>query len=274
MAVRRPNGELVLSTRPIKGIYAGKVRDVPFVRGVIVLLEAMIFGIQSLIYSANIALEEENEEISGPMMWAMVALSITFAVALFFLAPLFLVNLIDPHLGSSLLSNIIEGIIRIAVFLLYLIAINLISDVRKVFAYHGAEHKAVNAYEGGVPLEVEEVKKYSTAHVRCGTSFLLYVLVIAIILFALLGQPDLWIRILSRILLLPVIAGIGYELTRVGAAFADNKIMRLFLSPGLALQSLTTRQPNDSQIEAAISALKLAVDTDNVQSTVAEEASI
>jgi uncharacterized protein YqhQ len=265
MAVRRPNGELVLTTKRLAGLYTGRIRSIPLVRGVIVLLEALIFGIQALIYSANISLEEENEEISGPMMWGLLAVAIAFAVALFFLMPLFLVNFIDPFIGSSVVSNIVEGVIRITIFITYLVAINFIPDVKQVFAYHGAEHKAVNAYEGGVPLEVEAVREYSTAHVRCGTSFLLAVLVIAIIVFALLGHPPMWLRILSRIVLLPVIAGVGYEFTRLGAAYAHKSAMRFLLAPGLALQTLTTRQPNDAQLETAISALKGVIEADKLE---------
>ena len=231
----------------------------------VIMLEALILGIQALMYSANVSLEEEEQQISGPMMWGTLVFALAFAVGLFFVTPLLLVRPLDPFLGSSLVSNIVEGIIRITLFVLYLGAMNLIPEVRKVFAYHGAEHKAVNAYEDGAPLEVEAVKKYSTAHVRCGTSFLLVVLVIAIIVFALIGHPPMWLRILSRIILLPVIAAVGYEVTRLGATYAHNRVTRFFLAPGLALQKLTTRQPNEAQLEAAISALKEVTEADHLE---------
>ena len=161
-----------------------------------------------------------------------------------------------------MLSVVLEGLIRIGIFIAYLKVISFIPDIKRVFAYHGAEHKVVNAYEAGVPLEVESVKNYSTAHARCGTAFLFIVLIIAIFIFALVGQPALWIRILSRIALIPAIAVISYEIMKFGAAHANNPIVRILLAPGLLLQSITTREPDDSQIETAISALSEAIKID------------
>jgi uncharacterized protein YqhQ len=265
LAVRRPNGQVMVATRRLPTAYIGKVRKIPFLRGVFVLVETMILGIQTLFQSANYALEEQDEEISPVMLWGVLAASIGFAVAIFFLAPLFITHFIDPHLGSSLTSNIVEGVIRMGMFILYLGLINLIPDIRRVFAYHGAEHKTVNAYEGRAPLEPAAVSRYSTAHVRCGTSFLFAVLVISIVVFALLGQPDLWLRVISRIVLIPVIAAIGYEFTRFSARYADNRVLRVLFMPGLALQMLTTRQPTEDQLEVAISALKGVVEADAAQ---------
>jgi uncharacterized protein YqhQ len=159
----------------------------------------------------------------------------------------------------------VDGVIRIGVFILYLAGINLMPDIRRVWAYHGAEHKTVNAYEDGVPLEVEHVRKYSTAHTRCGTGFILIVLVLATITFAFLGWPALWLRILSRIALIPLIAAVGYEITRLGAAHANNKMVRVLLTPGLALQSMTTREPDDGQMETAILALKRVIEDDEFE---------
>jgi hypothetical protein len=160
------------------------------------------------------------------------------------------------------LSSIFEGLIRIGIFIAYLKVMSLIPDIRKVFAYHGAEHKTVNAYEAGVPLDVESVKMYSTAHARCGTAFLFIVLVVAIFVFALVGQPSLWIRVLSRIALIPVIAVISYEIMKFGASHTRNPVIRVLLAPGLLLQAMTTREPDDSQIEAAISALNEVIEID------------
>ena len=265
MAVRRPSGDLTLITRPLASLYTGKVRRIPFIRGVVILIETLVLGIQSLFQSANISLEQEEREISTLTLWGTLLASLAIAVALFFLAPLFLTHLIYSNSGSSLVSNIVEGFIRIGIFILYIGAMNLIPDIRRVFAYHGAEHKTVNAYEDGAPLEPEAVRKYSTAHVRCGTSFLLVVLVIAIIVFALVGQPTMWLRILSRIVLLPVIAAIGYEVIQFGVNHSGNPLVRALLAPGLALQAMTTRQPDDTQLEAAISALKEVVEADKLQ---------
>src|SRR4030043_1569739 len=207
MAVRCPNGEVVLTTRNLPSVYTGRIRKIPFIRGVIVLVEALVLGIQVLIESANAALGEDNGKISGPLLWGTLIASLGFTVGLFFLAPMFLTRfIIDPPIGdSSILSNLVEGVIRIGIFVIYLALINLMPDIRDIFAYHGAEHKAVNAYEDKAPLEPGAVRKYSTAHVRCGTSFLFAVLIIAIIVFSLLGDVDLWLRIVSRIVLIPVI---------------------------------------------------------------------
>jgi uncharacterized protein YqhQ len=263
VAVRRPNGEISLTSQPLASMYKGRARNWPFVRGIIVLIETLALGTQSLLHSAQIAAEEEEEKISPSLLWGSVAIAVVFAVALFFLAPLLLTRyLVDPYIISSLLSNIIEGIIRIAVFIAYLKIIAFMPDVKRLFTYHGAEHKVVNAYEAGEPLEVDYVKKYSTAHTRCGTSFLLAVLVISIVVFALLGRPSIWLSILSRIILIPVIAAISYEFVRFGAGHYRNVLVRALLAPGLLLQTMTTGEPNDGQLETAISAMKKVVETD------------
>ena len=262
VAVRSPSGQVHVSTKPISNSQTG-IRRIPFVRGVIVLGESLVLGIGALFESANVSLGEEDQKISGPLLWGTLAVSMAFAAAVFFVTPLLITrSFVDPHLNSPLLSNLVEGIIRVAVFVVYLALVNLIPDIRTVFAYHGAEHKTINAYEHHVPLEPEPVAKFSTAHVRCGTSFLFAVMIIAIVVFSLIGSPDIWLRIVSRIVLIPVIAAIGYEFTRFSARFADNRIVRVLFLPGLALQKMTTRQPNNSQIEVAISALKGAIEAD------------
>jgi uncharacterized protein YqhQ len=261
-AVRRPGGELALDTQPLGGIYSGRLRKTPLIRGVIVLIEVMVLGIRTLLYSANVSLEEEEAEISGWLVWLLVAASLGLSVALFFMAPLFLTKLLDPYITSSVVFSLIEGVIRAALIILYLGVIGLVPDIKRYFAYHGAEHKAVNAYEAGVPLEVEAVKKYSTAHVRCGTSFLFTVIIIAIIVFTLVGLPSLWLMVLSRILLLPVIAAFGYEVIYFGGRHTDNALVWALLAPGRWLQSLTTREPDDAQLEVALSALKKVVELD------------
>jgi uncharacterized protein YqhQ len=264
ISVRQPNGELNVVKQPLASIYKGRLREMPFIRGIIVLLETLVLGTRALLHSAQVAAAEEGEgKIPTALLWGTVAASLALGVALFIMVPLFATRyLIDPHISSALLSNVLEGLIRIGIFIAYLKLISLIPDIRRVFAYHGAEHKVVNAYEAGVPLEVEAVKNYSTAHARCGTAFLFIVLIVAIFVFALVGQPALWIRILSRIALIPVIAVISYEIMKFGAAQINNKIVRTLLAPGLMLQSMTTREPDDSQIEAAISALNEVIEID------------
>jgi len=265
VSVRQPNGELNVMRQPLASIYKGRLREMPLVRGIIALVETLVLGTQSLLHSAQVAAAEEGEEkIPKALLWGTVAVSLALGVALFFMVPLFATRyLIDPYIGSALLSNVFEGLIRIVIFIAYLKLISLMPDIRRFFAYHGAEHKAVNAYEAGVPLEVESVKNYSTAHARCGTGFLFIVLIVAIFVFALVGRPTLWIRILSRIALIPVIAAISYEIMKFGASHIGNKVVRVLLAPGLMLQSITTREPDDSQLETAISALNEVIEIDS-----------
>ena len=264
-AVRRPGGGLAMQIKPLPSIYQSSLRRTPLIRGVIVLIEAMVLGIQSLLYSANIAMEEEEEEITTKAVWGMMATALILVVVLFFLAPLFLTKLANPLIPNSLVFHIIEGVIRLAIFIAYLKLISLLPDIKRVFTYHGAEHKTVNAYEAGVPLEVEAVREHSKAHVRCGTSFLFAVLIIAIIVFAFIGRQALWIMILSRIVLIPVIAALGYEVTYFGARHVKNVLVRIILFPGLLLQSLTTAEPDDRQIEVAVAALSKAVEIDQTE---------
>ena len=264
ISMRQPNGELSIERQPLASIYKGRLREMPLIRGIIALIETLVLGTQSLLHSVQVATAEEvGEKIPTAVLWGTVAVSLALGVALFFMVPLFATRyLIDPYIDSNLLSNVFEGLIRIGIFIAYLKLIGLIPDIKRVFAYHGAEHKVVNAYEAGVPLDVESVKNYSTAHARCGTAFLFIVLIVAIFVFALVGQPTLWIRILSRIALIPVIAVISYEIMKFGAAHINNKVVRVLLAPGLMMQSMTTREPDDGQIEAAISALNEVIEID------------
>ncbi len=260
--VRLPDGALAMEVKPLAAFYTGRMRNVPLLRGIIGLIEAMVLGINSLLYSASMSLQEEGEEISRKSIWAIVAAALVLVIIMFFIAPLFLTRLANPYIHSSLVFNLVEGLIRLAIFIVYLKLMSLMSDIKRVFAYHGAEHKAVNAYEDGAPLEVEAVRKYDRAHVRCGTSFLFAVLIIAIVVFALVGRPSLWLMVLSRILLVPVIAALGYEVTYFGARHARNMFARAVLAFGLMLQALTTREPDDRQLEVALAALRKAVEID------------
>jgi hypothetical protein len=266
ISIRQPDGQLSVVKQPLAGIYKGRLREMPLIRGIIALIESLVLGTQSLLRSAEIAAAEEGQgEIPAALLWGTVAISLALGVALFLIVPLLAArHLIDPHISSALLSNIFEGLIRIGIFIAYVKLISLMPDIKRVFAYHGAEHKVVNAYEAGVALDVESVRKYSTAHPRCGTAFLFIVLIVAIFVFALVGQPTLWIRILSRIALIPVIAVISYEIMKFGASHIDNPVVRTLLAPGLLLQAMTTREPDDSQIEAAISALNEVIKIDQI----------
>ena len=264
ISVRQPDGQLNVVKQPLASIYKGRLRKMPLIRGIIALIETLVLGTQSLLHSAQVAAAEEaGEKIPAVVLWGTVAVSLALGVALFFMVPLLATRyLIDPYIDSNLLRNVFEGLIRIGIFVAYLKVMSLIPDIKRVFAYHGAEHKVVNAYEAGVPLDVEFVRNYSTAHARCGTAFLFIVLIVAIFVFALVGQPGLWIRILSRIALIPVIAAISYEIMKFGAGHINNPLVRILLAPGLLLQSISTREPDDSQIEAAISALNEVIKID------------
>ena len=268
--VRRSNGELVNNTQLVPSLYTGRLRSVPLVRGITVLIEALALGIKILTYSANVALEEEGEKMEGWPVWLVMVFALAVAVALFFITPLFITGLFN--LESTVLFHLIEGAIRLVLFIAYLKLISLMPDIKRVFAYHGAEHKTVNAYEAGVPLEVEAVKKHSKAHVRCGSSFMFMVLLIAIVVFSLIGRPALWLMVLSRILLIPVIAALGYELVYFTARHTGNPFVKVLIAPGLWLQSLTTREPDDGQIEVAMAALNLVLEAEQAEEAPAEAA--
>jgi len=267
VSVRCPDGKLETIKQPLSSLYKGHLRETPLLRGVVVLIETLVLGTQTLLQSAQIASAEvegdgQGEEIPPLALAGIIAASLVFGIALFFIIPLVITRYFDIYINSDIGSNIIEGFVRIGFFVAYLKLIGFIPDIRRVFAYHGAEHKVVNAYEAGRPLEISAIKSYSTAHPRCGTSFIFVVLIIAILVFSLVGRPQLWVTILSRIILLPVIAGIGYEITRFMSNHSRSALARVLLSPGLALQSMTTREPDDSQLEAAISSLNEVIKAD------------
>lgn len=267
LAVRRPSGGIRARCEPLSTLYVGRWRRVPLARGFIVLVETLALGLKAVMFSANVALENEEEDaeeqpLSSIASGGMLTVALVFAIAIFFVGPLLITRAIDPYISSSILSNLAEGGIRLALFIGYIYLIGLMPDMRRVFAYHGAEHMTIAAHEHGQPLEVPAVRGFSKEHPRCGTAFLLVVMVVAIITFAFLGRPDLWLRILSRILLVPAIAAVSYELIRFNAAHSTNLFARLLIAPGVALQRLTTRAPDDSQIEVAIHAMRDALRAD------------
>lgn len=270
VAVRGPSGEIVLHQEPLsKQLYAPWSRW-PFLRGLIVLWDTLVLGVRALMWSANVALEEEEVSFQGPAVWGTLILSVAFAIGLFLFLPVFLVGFLDPYLDSPFLSNLLEGVIRLLLFLGYLVAIGYSQQIRRVFAYHGAEHKTIHAYEHGVPLEPAEIQKFPTAHPRCGTSFLLTVLLLSIILFALLGPLPFVTRLLSRLLLLPLLAAVAYEFIRWAARHPGNWLLRLLIAPGLALQRLTTREPDDRMVEVAIAALQPLLAAEKTTQQIAE----
>ena len=267
VAVRRPRGDIALRVETLGGVYSAALRRIPFLRGIVVLWETLALGTRALIFSSNVALEEEEGEVSGPMLWVTVGVALAFVIALIFVGPVLVTGLLEDAIDNERLAALVEGVIRLAVLLGYLGLIGLLPDIRRVFAYHGAEHKAINALEHGAPLEVAAVQPYSTAHPRCGTSFLLVVVVVSVVLFVLVGTPPLWQRLLSRVGLVPVIAALSYELIRLGGTFQGNRVVRVIFAPNLWLQRLTTREPDDSQVEVALHALREVLAGDAAPST-------
>ena len=259
VAVRKPNGQIAEVCRPIESVMKRHwVFRLPIVRGVIALGESLAIGFRALSISANYAAAEEGEEAEtelsrGAIVFAFL-IAIGFAISVFKVGPALLADLLPISNGTWFV--VVEGLIRVSVFVAYLILISLLPDLRRVFQYHAAEHKAINAYEAGEELTPQTVQRYSLIHPRCGTAFLLWVMVIAIFVFAFFGRPVWYWLIASRILLLPVIAGIAYELIRFAGKHTDNRILMTLLAPGLWLQRLTTREPTLDQLEVSIRALR------------------
>ncbi len=269
VAVRAPNGEIVVHEEPLTAaIYTKKWGQWPFVRGLGMLWDALGLGMRALLWSADIAIQEEGQpavKFTGPVAWTTIAVSLAFSVALFFLLPTAAAKWISPLADNGLVISLVEGVIRLGLFLAYLWAIGFMPDIRRVFAYHGAEHKTINAYEAGAPLTPQSVAQFTTAHTRCGTSFLLSVMVISILIFAPFHFDNLALRLLSRLLLIPVVAGIAYEFLRFTAAHVEHPVVRALITPGLLLQRLTTREPEPAMLECAIAALKPVLAADGIE---------
>ena len=258
VACRRPDGSIAVQRQPLTPIFTGRLRRIPLIRGVIAMAETLTLGMRALSYSANVAAEAEGEEIGKGSMAGMLLVSLTIAIGIFFVIPVLASDRLEGLLGSSIAANIAEGVIRLALFLGYILLIGRMNDIRRVFMYHGAEHMTVHAQERGDPLCIDHIRRYPTAHPRCGTAFLLVVMVVAIVAFIFVGREPFWWLIASRIVLVPLIAAISYEIIRFSGRHADNPLVHLITAPSLALQSLTTRQPDDDQIEIAIAAMEHA----------------
>jgi len=265
MSVRHAAGDIRTFSEPLPAALArGRWGKVPFVRGVFVLYEALVIGTRALMRSAAIAAEGDDIQIGKGTMAVTMTISIGFAVGLFFVLPLFLSTFAQRATTSDLLANVAEGGIRLAVFVAYIWLIGRMADVRRVFAYHGAEHKAISAHEASRPLTPEELDRFSTAHTRCGTTFLLIVVVISILFFGVVPRTGvaLPILILSRVVLVPVIAAFAYELIRFGARHYGNRLVRAIYAPGLWLQSLTTRPPDHGMLQVSIASLESCLASD------------
>ncbi|NQU79453.1 DUF1385 domain-containing protein [Candidatus Woesearchaeota archaeon] len=257
IAIRKPNKQITVKRQRIRSLAKKfKLLGLPFVRGPVNLIEMLFLGIKALNYSANESMDEDESKISKSEFAITTIIAIAVAIGIFIILPLYLTKITG---AKGVMFNIIDGLIRVCVFLIYITAISFMSDVRRLFEYHGAEHKTVNCYEAGKPLNPANVKKFSTIHRRCGTTFILIVLTISIIVFSLIVTDSFLVKMGSRILLLPVIAGISYELLKLGSKYPKNIILNALITPGLLLQKITTREPDKKQIEVAISAFKAVV---------------
>ena len=256
VCVRQPSDEIVTKTEEIHSL-SEKYRflKLPFVRGILALFETLYSGIKGIYFSANAAFGDDEEESLNPKEIAVVvAVAICLSILLFSVTPFFLTSLLN--LGGGVLFNVAEGVVRLSFLLAYLAVISLFGDFKRIFQYHGAEHTAINAYEAGVELNVENARKYSRFHARCGTSFLLIVTLISILFFSIMPSADYLVRLSYRVVLIPVISAVSYELLRLSDRYKDSRIMKALVAPGLGLQHFTTRQPDDKMIEVAIKAVK------------------
>ena len=264
MAVRAPDGQILTYEEALPPLYRSKWMSVPFLRGVLGLWDSMNLGMRFLTKSSNMV-NGEDEQIEGKELVLTVLLSLVLGIGLFFLLPALVSGWLDGPLGlgslgrtGAWLSNLLEGLIRLAILVVYLVVVGRMPEIRRVFSYHGAEHKTINAFEGGAELTPENVSKYTLVHPRCGTSFILTLVLISVLFFSLLGPlPLLW-RLLTRLLLLPVVSGLAYEYIRFAARHMDDSaFIRALIKPNLALQKLTTREPSEDMLEVAIKAFTL-----------------
>ena len=270
VAVRAPDKNIVVKSEPLpKHLYGGVIQKIPLVRGMTMLWDALGLGMKALMFSADIQMADQGADPAGdakpsepaslskPLAWTTVVVALIFGIGVFFVTPLAVVGLAEHVIGgaSTFWSNLAEGLIRLVLLVGYVALIGLMPDVQRVYMYHGAEHMTIHAWEHNDPLDPAHVSRYSPAHPRCGTAFLLEVVAISIVLFAIIGTPDWWLRVISRIVLIPVIAGIAYELLRLGGKYPDSAFMKAIVAPGLLLQALTTRYPDESQMEVAIASM-------------------
>ena len=262
-AVRLPNGEIEVETHPVTSIRDRyPVLNLPLIRGSVIMVESLVIGMRALSFSAQAAGEEDEQmtkkEIAMTILFALVLASVLFIVI-----PTGAAHLAAAYTDDPVVFNLIEGGIRLFVFLLYIWGISFMGGIRRVFQYHGAEHKTIHCYEAGEALTVENVQKFPRLHPRCGTNFLLIVMVVAIVFHVFFGWPDLWLRILSRLAVLPVVAGVSYEIIRF-AGRSENRIVRIMITPGLWLQYLTTRPPEGEMVEVAIESLKAVLPEEDI----------
>jgi uncharacterized protein YqhQ len=257
LAVRKKNGDIALEVRNTRPLAKrNRFFGLPVIRGIVNLIDSLIVGWQALSYSASVAFEEEEEKLSNFDMGMAILLALGLFVGLFVALPTFLASLVDRFIVSTFLYNLVEGCIRVGIFLLYLAVISSMKDIRRIFEYHGAEHKAIFVFENGEELKPENAEKFTTFHPRCGTNWLIIVMIVSIFVFSLLGRPGIVGRVITRVLVVPLVAGLAYEAIKLLSRYRDNKLVYWLSLPGLWLQRITTRSPDRSQLEVAFSALK------------------
>jgi hypothetical protein len=263
VALRHPDGHIVYATERLdSGFHGTRWSKWAFVRGLVVLYETLVVGTRWLVRSANVQAKEEGVELGKGSIILMLLMTLVAGVGIFFLLPLLIASLTTANVENGLIQHLVEGLTRVAIFLGYLVLIGRAPDIARVFQYHGAEHMTIHALEHGDPLTVTEVRKYPTAHQRCGTEFLVVVILLSIIAFSLVGRQEPLIMVGSRLLLIPVIASVGYEILRFGARHRANRFIKVLLYPGLLVQMITTKQPTDDMIEVAIVSMEQALEAD------------
>jgi hypothetical protein len=257
VALRHPDGRIVWATERLESGFRGKpVAKWPFVRGLVVLYETLVMGTRWLVRSAGLQAEEEGVEIGKGGVALMLGITAILGIGLFFILPLVVATFTAGNIENDIVQHFVEGLVRVLIFIGYLALISRTPDIRRVFQYHGAEHMTIHALEHDDPLRPENVRKYPTAHPRCGTEFLVVVILISIIAFSLVGRQSPLVMVASRILLIPVIAAVGYEILRLGARHRGNPVVRVLMYPGILVQMITTKQPTDDMIEVAIVAME------------------
>lgn len=270
VAVRKPDGEIAIDVQEYKSVVPDAIRKIPFVRGIFAFVDSLVLGIRTLMFSASFFEEEEEkamteeeqkkkEKQESVLMTITMVISVILAIGIFMVIPYVLISFLGRFIHSQAVLALIEGVVRLAIFLIYIVAVSFMEDIRRTYMYHGAEHKCINCIEHGLELNVDNVRKSSKEHKRCGTSFLLFVMVISIILLFFVRAKTHLMRVVIRLLLIPVIAGIAYELIRL-AGNSDNPVIGILSKPGLWLQHLTTKEPDDSMIEVAIRAVEAVFD--------------
>ena len=260
VALRHPDGRIVFATERLdSGVHGSVVSRWPFVRGLVVLYETLVVGTRWLVRIANVQAQEQGVELGRSAVALMLGLTLLAGIGVFFLLPLFIASVTTANVQNGLVQHLVEGLVRVGIFLGYLALISRAPDIRRVFQYHGAEHMTIHALEAGDPLTVDAVRKYPTAHQRCGTEVLVVVILLSIIAFSLVGRQDPVIMVGSRLLLIPVIAAVGYEILKFGARHRANQVVKVLMYPGILVQMITTKRPEDDMIEVAIASMEEAL---------------